>query len=238
MSFRPLPVLTIATVLALGVLVALGVWQLERRTEKHAFLARIAERSAMAPAPIEILLATGNYAAHRPATAQGTYIAGNQAYVFAPRTDKGPTVQGYKRVSAFALASGGTILVDEGWVTAEWRERADASAQRPDEVEIEGVLRPATAAGAFTPPPDAAKRVVFVRDSASIANLLDLTLKTPLVFELTAPTGENAPEPLPYAVDVPDNHLNYALTWFSLALVLLVVYLRYHYVRGRLEFAK
>ncbi len=237
MSFRPLPVLTIAAVLALGVLVALGVWQLERRTEKHAFLARIAERGAMAPAPIEILLATGDYAAHRPTTAQGAYIAGHQAYVFAPRTDKGPTIQGYKRVSAFALASGGTILVDEGWVPAESRERPDVSAEQ-SETEIEGVLRPATAVGAFTPPPDEAKRVVFVRDSSSIANLLGLTLKTPLVFEVTARIGENAPEPLPYAVDIPDNHLNYALTWFSLALVLLVVYLRFHYVRGRLKFGK
>lgn len=237
MSFRPLPVLTLATALALAVLVALGIWQLERRTEKHALLARIAERSAMAPAPIEILLATGDYAAHRPAAAQGTFIAGHQAYVFAPRTDKGPTVQGYKRVSAFALASGGTILVDEGWVPAEWRERPGVSA-RQDETEIEGVLRPPTAPGAFTPPPDATKRIVFVRDSTAIAGLLGLKLKTSLVFEATTRSGDNGPEPLPYAIDLPDNHLNYALTWFSLALVLLVVYLRFHYVRGRLKFGK
>lgn len=235
--FRPLPILTAATVAALAVLIALGVWQLERRTEKHALLDRMATRAAMAPAPVEILLATGDYAAYRPATAQGVFVAGSDAYVFAPRTDKGPTVQGYKLVSAFALVSGGTILVDRGWVPAEWRERPSVAAANTDEVELEGTLRPAAQPGQFTPPPDAAKRTFYARDSTAIGKALGLALTTKLIFETTTHV-EGGPEPLPSKLNIPDNHLSYALTWFSLAIVLLAVYLRYHYVRGRLKFGR
>jgi surfeit locus 1 family protein len=53
------------------------------------------------------------------------------------------------------------------------------------------------------------------------------------VFEATS-RAEGGPEPLPTAVKIPDNHLNYALTWYALAVVLVVVYLIYHQQQGRL----
>jgi surfeit locus 1 family protein len=235
--FRPLPILTLATLAALAVLIGLGVWQLERREEKHALIAQIETRANMAPAPVEILFATGDYAAHRRATAQGAFVPGHEAFVFSPRTDKGPTVQGYKLVSAFALASGGTILVDRGWVPAEWRERPSVAAGPTDEVEIDGVLRPSGRPSTFTPAPDLATHTFYQRDAAAIGKALGLSLTTTLVLEATSKT-DGGPEPLPSALNIPDNHLNYALTWFSLGLVLVVIYLRYHHVRGRLKFSR
>lgn len=237
MTFRPLPILTVATLAALAVLIGLGVWQLQRREEKHALIAQIEARANMAPAPVEILLATGDYAAFRPATAQGTFVPGHEAFVFSPRSDKGPTVQGYKLVSAFALVSGGTILIDRGWVPAEWRERPSVSAAASDEVEIEGVLRPSGRPSAFAPSPDLAARTFYQRDAAAIGKALGLSLTTTLVLEATSKT-DGGPEPLPARNDIPDNHLSYALTWFALGLVLVVIYLRYHNVRGRLKFSR
>ena len=64
-----------------------------------------------------------------------------------------------------------------------------------------------------------------------------MTLHRTLLFEAATRTP-GGPEPMPAKQDVPDNHLSYALTWFSLGLVLLVIYLRYHYVRGRLKFTR
>ena len=68
MTFRPLPGLTVATLVALAILLGLGTWQLQRRAEKHALLAQIAARESMAPAPIEVLLPVGAYGAFRKAT--------------------------------------------------------------------------------------------------------------------------------------------------------------------------
>lgn len=237
MSFRPLPILTALTLVALAILIGLAIWQLERRAEKHALLAQIAERSETPPAPVEILFATGEaFVAHRQATARGKFDHAKEVYVYAPRTDGGPTRQGKKVVTPFALVSGGTILVDRGWVNEAW-PNTDKSLPEPDgEVEIEGVLRPSSKPGTFTPPPEVAKRMLYIRDSSAIAKLAGVTLKSGLIFEATTRLGN--PEPLKSTLDIPDNHLNYALTWLSLALVLLVIYLRYHFVSGRLKFSR
>jgi surfeit locus 1 family protein len=238
MTFRPLPLLSIFALIALAILIALGVWQMQRRVEKHELLAQIAARRAAAPAPIEILLATGAYAAFRHATAVGVFDHKRQAYVHAPRSDRGPTELGKKVVAPFRLQTGGTILVDRGWVSDIWPTRDKGLEKEPEgEVEIEGVLRPSTAPRAFTPEPDLAKRVFYARDSAAIATFMGVSLQSPLILEQTSRLGD--PEPLPPSeLNIPDNHLNYALTWFALALVLAIIYLRFHYVRGRLKFGR
>jgi surfeit locus 1 family protein len=71
---------------------------------------------------------------------------------------------------------------------------------------------------------------------SEIAKLAGVDLKSRLILEETTRLGN--PEPLLTKLEIPDNHLNYALTWFSLGLVLLVIYLRYHYVRGLLKFGR
>lgn len=237
--FRPLPVLTAFTLGALAVLIALGLWQLERRQEKHALLAQMDARANSPPAPVEILFATGDaFPAYRPATALGTFDHANEAYVYAPRADTGPTRQGFKVLTPLTLASGGVIIVDRGWVSEKQKAPATrAEGQVPGEVEIEGVLLPAAAPRTFTPPPDLSTRTFYIRDTAAIAKTLGLTLHRTLLFEAKSRT-EGGPEPMPTGRDIPDNHLSYALTWFSLGVVLLVIYLRYHYVRGRLKLSR
>lgn len=224
--------------LAFATLIALGVWQLERREEKHALLDQIATRSAAPPEEIETLLATGDYAAYRPALARGAFDHAHEVFVFAPRSDTGPTVQGYKVLTPFHLVTGKTLLVDRGWVPAELKAPAKrARAQIAGEVELEGRLRPSSKPGYFVPDPDMKQRVFYARDTASIAKALGLTLSTTLLLEAKTRT-DGGPEPLSSAIDIPDNHLAYAITWFSLAIVLVVIYLRFHIVRGRLRFGR
>ena len=238
MTFHPLPVLTIATFAALAVLISLGVWQLERREEKHALIAQIEARANMAPAPVEILFATGAYAAFRPTTALGTFDHARESYVYAPRTDGGPTRQGFKVLTPFDLVSGGTILVDRGWVAETNKDPASRiQGQVKGEVEVAGMLYPAATPATFTPPPDLATRTFYIRDARAIAAAVAVTLLKPMILE-AANAVAGGPKPMPSRLDIPDNHLNYALTWFSLGLVLVVIYLRYHVVRGRLKFGK
>lgn len=238
MVFRPLPVLTAFTLLALAVLIGLGVWQLQRRAEKHALLDQIASREGAAPAPVEILLSTGDYASYRAATATGAFDHAAEAYVYAPRSDAGPVRQGFKVLAPFQLASGGKILVDRGWIPSERKApETRAKGQVEGETEIEGTLRPSAKPGDFTPAPDLATRTFYQRDSAAIAKALGLALASPLIF-VASTRVEEGPEPLAAPVNIPDNHLNYALTWFALAIVLVVIYLRFHYMRDRLRFGR
>jgi surfeit locus 1 family protein len=231
--FRPLPGLTAATLIALAILVGLGTWQLQRRAEKHALLDQMTSRAAAAPAPVEILLATGDYAAHRAATAQGTFDHAAESYVHAPRPNEGAARPGFKVITPLRLVSGGLILVDRGWVPAGKRNpKGRARGQTEGEVEIAGTLRPSSRPSTFTPPPDAATRTFYQRDGVAIAEALAISLASPLIFEASTKVP-GGPEPLPSLLNIPDNHLQYAITWFALAAVLLFVYLRFHYVHGR-----
>jgi surfeit locus 1 family protein len=109
--------------------------------------------------------------------------------------------------------------------------------QFEDELEVTGTLRPPSTPSTFTPPPDLATRTFYLRDSAAIAAAIGVTLLRPLILEATSAI-DGGPEPRTTEINIPDNHLNYALTWYSLAVVLLVIYLRFHQVRGRLRFGK
>jgi surfeit locus 1 family protein len=236
MMFRPLPGLTIATLIALAILIGLGTWQLQRRTEKHLMLAQIASRQNAAPAPLEILLPTGDYAAFRKATATGHFDNARESYVFSPRSDNDVSRNGFRVITPLTLLGGDTILVDRGWVPKEKRDPGTRPGSQPkDRIEVEGSLRRSSPGSSFTPPPDLPQRIFYARNSETIAKALGLNLKSPLILE-AASKSPGGPEPLPSAVNIPDNHLNYALTWYSLALVLIVVYLRFHYTLGRFRF--
>lgn len=232
--FRPLPGLTVATLVALVILLGLGTWQLQRRAEKHTLLAQIDARQSMAPVPVELLLPVGDYAIFRPATATGTFLHQDEAYVSEARTDDGPTRLGARVMTPFRLTGGDVILVDRGWVASDRRDPATrAEGQVEGQTTIEGAFRRSAPGSAFTPPPDTKARIWYRRNAPDIAAGLGFGLRSPLVFEASTrvPGG---PEPLPTAVNIPDNHLSYALTWYALALVLISVWLRYHVVQGRL----
>lgn len=236
MIFRPLPGLTVATLVSLAILLGLGTWQLQRRAEKHLLLNQIETRRNLPAAPIEDLIPVGDYAAFRNATATGVFEHGKEVYVFAPHADEGPTKPGFKVLTPFRLVGGDTILVDRGWVPEDRRlPGTRAAGQVKEQVELTGTLRRTGAESMFTPPPDMAGRIFYSRDTAAIVKAFGFRLRTPLLFEATS-FQVRGPKPVASAVNIPDNHLNYALTWYSLAIVLLVVYFRLHYTSGRLRF--
>jgi len=236
LMFRPLPTLTVATTIALVILLGLGTWQMQRREEKHAQLREVTQRQSSAPAPVEYVLPLGDYGAFRKVTAIGRFTHGNEAYVFTPRSEDGPARMGFRVITPFVLAGGDTILVDRGWVPESKRDAATRTAGQPEGViKVEGSLRRQAPGGFFTPPPDTERRIFYARNSDTISHSLGLKLRSKLILEAdSAVTG--GPEPLPTLENLPDNHLNYALTWYSLAIVLIGVYLRYHYMQGRLRF--
>ena len=134
--------------------------------------------------------------------------------------------------------SGGAILVDRGWVAEDRKDPATRQeGQFEGEIEVSGTLRPPSTPGTFTPPPDLATRTFYLRDGTAIAAVVGVKLLRPLILEATLAV-DGGPEPRTTEINIPDNHLNYALTWYSLAVVLLVIYLRFHQVRGRLRFGK
>ncbi|MEO1001239.1 MAG: SURF1 family protein [Pseudomonadota bacterium] len=134
-------------------------------------------------------------------------VAGAPIHILTSVQGEGP---GY-RVIAPVAAGERRVMVDLGFVPQGAKDRAVPRA----EAAIEGTLLWPDETDGFTPPPDRAANIWFARDVPSMAEALGTE---PLLVVATSalPGG---PRPIPVTPDIPNNHRNYAITWFLLAAV-------------------
>lgn len=224
---------TLLTVIGVGVLCLLGSWQLQRMGEKRAFIARLqaqagAPPSAMPPAAEWPKLDPSRLDLQR-VEARGTYLDNGIAGV---RTTIAAGPPGTRQLSGFGrwvfqgfrLEDGGTILVNRGFVP-EGRYAGITPTSGP--ATVVGFLRAPEARNSFTPADLPGQREFYTRDPVAIAASLGLP-GAPFYLEaersgddMTPPAGVDVKELI---ARIPDNHLQYAVTWFGLALTLVGVF--------------
>ncbi|HEY0107430.1 MAG TPA: SURF1 family protein [Rhizomicrobium sp.] len=235
MRFRPLPGITVATAIALALLVGLGVWQLQRLQWKLALIDQVNRNLAAAPVSLDRILALGKGAEYRRVTLHGRFDNAKEAYIYGIGLQGAPV---FHVVVPFVSDGGGTLLVDRGVVPRDLKDPAT----RPEgivegETAVTGVWRFGEAPGAFTPPPERARRIWFVRDVAAIAKADGIAPAAPALIEAGAtPNPGGWPKGGQTVVAFRNEHLQYAITWFLMAAGLLGVYIAYHVSSGRLAF--
>ena len=195
-----------------GVLVGLGLWQVQRLEWKEAKLAQIDAKIAAAPValPAKVVEKDDIYL---PVTVQGRLI-GPEALVLTGLNAAGA---GYRVIGAFEVA-GGTrkIMVDLGFVA-----EADLGFDRPaGQMAVTGNLNWPAEKDSYTPEPELLRGIWFAREVERMANVLGT--EQVLVVARAVEPAIPAISPLPVDTSsVPNDHLTYAITWFSLALVWL-----------------
>lgn len=231
--FRPYPGLTVATLLGVALLVSLGVWQLHRLTWKTALIAAADTRSHAAPVPLgELLGKSAAEAEYAHAEARGSYLPG-EVFLFTT-LDDGRI--GFEVIAPFRLDDGHTILVDRGFVPQEGEGPAAHEAPPAGAVRVIGLVREAHDRGLFLPQPDLTHRVWYGRDPQAMAQSLGVTLAAALILARGAGAPGELPEGGHTRLTFRNEHLSYAVTWFSLALTLLVIYFTFHWSKKRLTF--
>lgn len=232
MRFRPTLWPTVFTIPALLVLLGLGTWQLDRMQWKTALIDEIQSRIAAAPASLaEVLAEAGDdltYVQYRRVSLTGEFRHDAEMYLAARSMNGNP---GYHVVTPFQVTGDGSVLVDRGWVPLE-RKLADARAegQVAGKVTIDGVIRVARAAKSWLQPDnEPANNMWFWVDLPSMATHAGAGDVAPVYVE--AGPAEN-PGGFPIGgqtrVNLPNDHLQYALTWYALAVILAVIYVIYH----------
>ncbi|WP_416464940.1 SURF1 family protein [Sphingomonas sp. VDB2] len=208
--------LTLAALNLFVGLIALGVWQVERLAWKRDLIARVDARIHAAPVPAPASATQADE--YRRVTATGAFLHDKAALVQAA-TVRGA---GYWVLTPLRQANGVILLVNRGFVPPEAKARYD----RPQGVvRVTGLLRLTEPGGGFLRSNDPAADRWYSRDVAAIAAARNLRPVAGYFIDAQAGPSPNA---LPVGgltvVSFPNNHLQYAITWFILAAMVAGAY--------------
>ena len=233
--------LFIPALIAFAVLIGLGTWQLQRKAWKEELIATLTERLAAPPsalpAPATWPTLKRDEAEYRRVAFTATFEPGKEALVYAAASAFRPDVSGpgYWVFTPARLADGGVVMVNRGFVP---QDRADP-ATRPGgavggPIAITGTLRWPDARSFFSPADEAAHNLWFLRDPAAIATAKGLKDVAPFYVEQEAPVPPGGlPQPGKLDVRLRNEHLQYVVTWYGLALVLAVIFVLWALKTGR-----
>ena len=234
---RGLLVPSLAALIALVVLLSLGTWQLERRAWKHELIDTINQRLAGPPVRLPDALNRLDPLTleFQRVTFRAAFQHDQEALVFTSGSALRPDVtgHGYWVFTPARLSGGGTVVVNRGFVPEGRQDpRTRPEGQVAGPVEIVGVLRPPEARSLFTPADNPSKNLWFVRDPVAMAAAKNWGPVAPFYVEQEAPLPPGGlPQSGTITPRLPNNHLQYAITWYGLAAVLVAVFAAW--LRGR-----
>jgi surfeit locus 1 family protein len=223
--------LLVPAVLVFAALIALGTWQLQRKAWKEGLIAALDERSTAAPTPLPRAETWSTldpaHDEYRRVTFNATFGQNDDALVYASALAFRPDVSGFG-VWVFTpakLADGGVIVVNRGFVPSDtnWKPNVAPSPPPSGDIVITGAMRWPEQRSWFTPQDKAT--VFFVRDPATIAAAKGWGPVAPFYIEQESPVPPGGwPRPGKLVPSLSNNHLQYAVTWYGLAVVLLAVF--------------
>jgi cytochrome oxidase assembly protein ShyY1 len=233
---RPVAGFAIFTLVMLIAFIGLGIWQLQRRVEKHALIAALTERLAAAPVPLP---PPAQWSALNPAHdefSRVSFTAIYQSRLDAMVYGSGSAVRddiagpGTWAFLPAQLPDGETVTVNAGFVPnmmqdRDLQDRAVAQLITRQPVVLTGYIRFPEAAGMLTPAEDHNKRLWFTRDHLAMARALGWDKVAPFYIDLETPVPANGiPKPGPLEIHLKDDHMQYAITWFGLAGAVVIAF--------------
>jgi surfeit locus 1 family protein len=224
--FRPRLGPSIAVLSMVLLLVGLGTWQIQRMAWKEALIAELTARNSQPPGPLPLDIPDARALEFTPVRLRGEFLHDRELFIGA-RVYKGEA--GLHVITPFVLTDGRTVLVDRGWVPNNRRApETRAAGQVAGIVTVEGQVRTGGWKGyeMFRPANDPEKNVWLWMDLPVMAARTGVNDSLTSLY-IAAGASEN-PGGLPIGgasrLEVSNNHFGYALTWFTLAIALLVIY--------------
>lgn len=221
---------TVLTIAALGVLVALGTWQIERLQWKEGLIAALDAKLSAKPTDLpprerwqRLDAATDEF---RRVGFPAEFLPGEEAFVYTSGSSLRPDVSGpgYWVFSPARLIGGSLVVVNRGFVPEGKRNPETRQQGQPSGVvEVVGAMRWPEIPGPFTPKDEPDKNLWFDRDPAAMAAAKHWGAVAPFYIDMEAPAAAGGlPKVGPLRAHLPNNHLQYAVTWYGLAAVILV----------------
>lgn len=229
--FRPGVPLTVCVVIAFVVLIGLGTWQVRKVGPKTELLERIEAGLMAEPYKITVHLDDPGMLEYRRVVFSGEVLDREPIKLFGTNL-KGKS--GYHLYLPVLKQHGRAIAVNFGWVPYHTAELPPLPVGQT--IEVTGVLRTSATPGTMTPPNTPEEGQWFTADVHEMAAFWGLGTKEYYHFRVMA-DHRGAPTDLPQGgqvrVNIPNDHMQYAITWYGLALTLVGVYLAFGLQRGR-----
>ena len=218
MTFTQKTIFFVTVLTAFAVLMALGTWQVKRLAWKQDLLATIAKQQAQTPLVISHYKALKDF---QPVTLKGEFLYAYEKFL-TPRTRDG--VKGVHHIVPLMFENGKDMMfVNRGFIPDD---QMDDLRPMQGQVEITGYVRELPHQGVFTPDNNAGEKNIYWVDRKGFVDEYDMPLKSmaPYVFYQTS-VHSGPPYPLPHTanIDIPNNHFQYAVFWFFMGFVMLVI---------------
>ena len=216
----------VATLIALPavvVLIGLGLWQLDRMAWKHDLIATMQQRMNEAPrAMADILAMPADQRAWRPVMVVGRFLNDREMPLYRQDVDDG--TPGYDILTPLVLADGRAVLVNRGWVPPDKRDASTRTGAPRGQVWVTGIVREIGERESFANDnsPETGEWYWIDREAMEVHAGVGLL---PLVVVADRDADASAlPRGGQVRLDLRDDHLHYALTWFGLAAAMAVIY--------------
>jgi surfeit locus 1 family protein len=223
---------TIVSALGLVLLLGLGTWQIERLHWKEGLIAERNSAFAAAPVPLPKTIEAARALEFHPVRADGEFLNQRELYLNAQSLKGEP---GFHIVTPFRLSDGMIVFVDRGFVPTDRRSRATrAAGEVAGPTVATGLLRLPEPPGWFTPANAPQKNSWFSIDLPAMAQAAGISSALPFYIDADKmPVPGGWPQGGQTITDLPNNHLQYAITWYALAVALVAIYIRFAFRRRR-----
>jgi len=228
---RHLVLFTIYTAAGLALLIGLGVWQLQRLHWKEGIIAQIEARVHAPPVTLKEALAesrAGKDISYLRVTTEGRFDHGKERYLYAV-TDEGV---GWHVITPLTTQDGEVVLIDRGVVPDAFRDPATRpQGEIEGTVTVTGLARLPDSHGRFVPDNEPGQNRWFWRDLGALTRSMFPGSQPEVARFIVEAEPSDVPGGWPRGgatrLDIPNDHLQYAITWFILAFCLLIIYVVY-----------
>ena len=238
--FKPVFWPTVFFVFSLITLLSLGTWQVKRLIWKNDLISFYLKQSenniinlhkeSFIPEEIE----------YRKVRATGKFFNKKEVHITG-KTYEGNA--GFHVITPFLMQNGNYVLVNRGWVSENYKEaKSRTFSLINEETSIIGLIRYPQKKGYFVPKNEPDNGFWFTIKPTEIKKHLKIDKETFItkfyIDALRKGKKINLPIGIKEKINIRNQHLSYAITWYSLAIVLMIIYLSYHYSEGKLRIRK
>lgn len=224
MKLRSTPFLAAASLFL--ILISLGFWQISRLNKKNAFVAQIRSQLNQPAALLPRHFTAEASDVYKKYRLQGKFLTDKSMFLYSSNPTHTER-HGYFVMTPFALDSGRVILINRGWIPQSLRPTFLSEAAPRESDDIEAMVMLPKAPSIFIPKNDLERNIWIYVDLKAMEDFMKVPMDQG--FYMVLVSGEGLPKELTVKraeefLQIRNDHLWYAVTWFSLAAAVMVIY--------------